>query len=63
MKKVKIAYDTFIKKAKEVNGDLCKYPGEDTFNKYQNEHFRVPIICPVHGEFLQNPRMHAYNKI
>jgi len=50
--------EEFIKKAKEVHGD--KYDYSKTV--YINSKNKVVIICPTHGEFLQEPDSHTNSK-
>lgn len=45
---------SFIKEARAVHGDLYDYSLVD----YKNNKTDVRIICPIHGEFLQNPSAH-----
>ena len=44
----------FIEKAKQTHGDKYDYSKID----YKNNHTKVIIICPEHGEFHQNPSSH-----
>ena len=44
----------FIKKAQSVHGDLYDY----SLVEYVNNSTKVKIICPDHGEFLQQPNNH-----
>ena len=44
----------FIRDAKKVHGK--KYDYSET--EYENAKTKVKIICPKHGEFLQNPKNH-----
>ena len=46
--------DEFIKKAKEINGDKYDYSKVE----YVNMNTKICIICPIHGEFWQNPIKH-----
>ena len=46
--------DEFIKKAKEIHGDVYDYSKVE-YKGYQS---KVIIICPIHGEFEQTPEMH-----
>ena len=46
--------DEFIKQAKEIHGDKYDYSKVD----YKNNHTKVCIICPEHGEFWQTPNKH-----
>jgi very-short-patch-repair endonuclease len=50
----KISTEEFIKKARKVHGDKYDYSKV----KYVNNYTKVCIICPIHGEFLQNPNSH-----
>ena len=44
----------FIKKSLEIHGNKYDYSKVD----YKNDRTKVCIICPEHGEFLQNPCKH-----
>ena len=46
--------EQFIKKAKKIHGDKYDYSLVD----YKNNHTKVKIICPIHGEFEQIPYVH-----
>ena len=46
--------EEFIKKAKEKHGDKYDYSKVE----YKNNHTKVCIICPEHGEFWQIPQNH-----
>lgn len=46
--------EEFIEKAREVHGDKYDYSKVD----YVNANTKVCIICPVHGEFWQQPADH-----
>ena len=46
--------DLFIEKAKKIHGDKYDYSKVE----YINNHTKVCIICPVHGEFWQTPNCH-----
>ena len=50
----KLTEEEFIEKARNVHGDKYDY------NKvvYVNNHTKVCIICPKHGEFWQTPMKH-----
>ena len=48
----------FIEKAKKVHGDKYDYSKV----KYINNHTKVCIICPEHGEFWQQPNNHLQGK-
>lgn len=47
--------EEFIKKAKEIHGDIYDYSKVD----YINNNTKVLIICKKHGEFQQNPLKHV----
>jgi hypothetical protein len=44
----------FIKKVKEIHGNLYDYSKVN----YVNNYTRIIVICPKHGEFLQQPSNH-----
>lgn len=46
--------DDFISRAKERHGDFYDYSKID----YVDTHTKVVIICPIHGEFMQDPTKH-----
>lgn len=46
--------ETFSKKAREIHGDKYDYSNVN----YVNNHTKVKIICPEHGEFEQIPNSH-----
>jgi hypothetical protein len=46
--------EIFIKKAKQVHGNLYNY----SLVEYQKSNLKVKIICPVHGVFEQTPASH-----
>jgi very-short-patch-repair endonuclease len=50
----KITTEEFIEKAREVHGNKYDYSKVD----YVSNHTKVCIICPEHGEFLQEPIAH-----
>ena len=50
----RLTTEEFIKKARAIHGD--KYDYSKVI--YVNNHTKVCIICPVHGEFWQNPHSH-----
>lgn len=52
----KMTTERFIKEAKEIHGN--KYDYSKTDLKKKDDKNRVCIICPVHGEFWQNPYSH-----
>ena len=49
--------EDFIKDAKKVHGEKYDYSKV----KYVNNHTKVCIICPEHGEFWQTPNRHLSN--
>ena len=51
---MKYTTEWFIKKAREVHGDKYDYSKVE----YVNNHTKVCIICPIHGEFWQTPSEH-----
>ena len=53
-KKYKPTTEEFIKKAKEVHDDKYDYSLVD----YKNTNIKIKIICPKHGVFEQEPRIH-----
>ena len=54
----KITQEEFLKRAKEIHGDKYDY-SKVVYTGSKNE---VCIICPEHGEFLQKPIYHTFNK-
>ena len=50
--------DEFIAKAKKIHGDKYDYSKVE----YVNNHTKVCIICPEHGEFWQIPSSHLQGK-
>ena len=50
----KYTSEEFIEQAKKVHGDKYDYSKVE----YVNNHTKVCIICPIHGEFLQTPNSH-----
>lgn len=46
--------EDFVKKAKEIHGNVFDYSKVE----YINNHTKVCIICPIHGEFWQAPNNH-----
>lgn len=50
--------EKFIGKAREVHGDRYDYSRV----RYERNHIKVEIICPVHGVFLQAPAGHLAGK-
>ena len=55
---VKLTNSEFIFKAQEVHGDKYDY----SKTEYINAHKKVCIICPEHGEFLQEASAHLQGK-
>lgn len=51
---VKKTTEQYIKEAKKVHGNKYDY----SLVKYKRSNEKIKIICPIHGEFLQNPRNH-----
>lgn len=54
----KLTNREFLVKAKEIHGDKYDYSKV----KYISCDKKVTIICPIHGEFLQTPDSHIYQK-
>lgn len=52
--KQRIGKEFFIEKAHEIHGDKYNYSKV----RYINNHTKVCIICPEHGEFWQKPNNH-----
>ncbi len=50
--------DNFIKKAKEIHGDIYDYSLVD----YTNNTSKIIIICAEHGKFLLSPKSHLTKK-
>lgn len=50
----KLTKDTFINKALKVHNNKYDYSKVN----YVNNHTKVCIICPEHGEFWQQPNLH-----
>lgn len=50
--------ESFIKRAREIHGDKYDYSKV----VYVNNHTKVCIICPKHGEFWQFPNNHINQK-
>lgn len=50
----KLTTEEFIEKARKVHGDKYDYSKVT----YVNNHSKVIIVCPLHGEFLQTPNKH-----
>ena len=53
-KKLKMTLEEFIKRAKEIHGDLYDYSKVE----YKNANTNIIIICSKHGEFTQKPIHH-----
>ena len=53
-KKMAMPKDVFIERCKEIYGDKYDYSKVE----YVNNHTKVCIICPEHGEFWQRPNEH-----
>ena len=51
-----MAKDEFISRATELHNGFYKYNSENMI--YVNNNIKVPIICPIHGEFWQRPAYH-----
>ena len=54
VKKLSSTSDEFVKKAKKIHGDKYDYSKVE----YVNNHTKICIICPEHGEFWQTPSKH-----
>ena len=50
--------EQFIEEAKTVHGDKYNYSKVE----YTNNHTKVRIICPIHGEFYQTPEKHLLGR-
>ena len=50
----KLTTEEFIEKAKKIHGDKYNYSKVEYYDSYT----KVCIICPEHGEFWQQPRVH-----
>ena len=57
-KKHKYTTEEFIKEAKYVHGDKYDYSKVE----YINNHTKVCVICPTHGEFFVKPNNHLSSK-
>ena len=53
-KNMRLTTEEFIQKSQEVHGDKYDYSKVE----YINNHTKVCIICPKHGEFWQRPNDH-----
>ncbi len=56
--KIKLTFNSFIKKSKEVHGNKYNY----SLVEYKNIKTKVKIICPKHGVFEQIPDNHIRKK-
>ena len=54
----KLTNEEFIKRAREIHGNKYDYSKVE----YVSYHTRVCIICPIHGEFWQEPANHLCGK-
>lgn len=54
----KLDNDAFIRKSKIIHKNFYDY----SMCEYDNSTSKVKIICPKHGEFLQEPRIHLSGK-
>ena len=54
----KLTTGEFISKSKLIHGDKYDYSKVE----YVNNHSKVCIICPEHGEFWQTPANHLKNR-
>ena len=50
----KLTTEEFTKKAREVHGDKYDYSKVE----YKGVKHKVVIVCPIHGDFMQNPSNH-----
>ena len=57
-KKFSMTKEEFINKAKSIHGDKYDYSKVE----YINNHTKVCIICPKHGEFWQRPDKHLQGR-
>lgn len=53
--KNRLKYEDFINKSKVIHNDYYQYK-ENV--EYKNNQTLIPIICPIHGEFLQVAKIH-----
>jgi len=60
IKKHRLSYQDFINKAKRVHNNRYQYPFDNNWwqENYKNHSQKVPIICPIHGEFMQSVNAH-----
>ena len=52
----RLTTEEFIRRAKEIHGDKYDY----SKTNYIDAKTKVTIICPIHGEFVQNPVSHLH---
>ena len=50
--KMSDTFDNFVKKANKVHNSKYSYV------EYKNSRTDIKILCPIHGEFIQNPSSH-----
>lgn len=50
----RLTTEEFVEKARKIHGNKYDYSKVE----YKDSHTKVPIICPIHGEFLQTPNNH-----
>lgn len=50
--------EEFVRRGREVHGNKYDY----SQSHYVNAHTLIKIICPIHGEFQQNPNKHITRK-
>jgi very-short-patch-repair endonuclease len=50
----RMTLDEFIQKAKKVHGDKYNY----SLVEYRDRTEKIKIICSLHGEFMQRPKLH-----
>lgn len=53
-----LTYETFLEKAKKIHHNMYDYSKV----KYNNNHTKVCIVCPKHGEFWMTPNAHISQK-
>ena len=56
--KLKMSKEQLITKANEIHKGKYTYEWEDF--EIHNQHQRVPITCPIHGEFIQVLATHIH---
>lgn len=57
-RKPKLTFDNFKEEAKTIH----KYKFIYNSSTFKNIHIKIPIVCPIHGEFLQTPKNHLIGK-